>query len=165
MKITVNQHHPFDLEITGQTIVFNGEAITFDSRQLSPTESHVIYEHQSHHIEIISRDYAAKTFGIKVNGNFYEVAIEDQYDQLLKQMGMDNSQSVRLKELKAPMPGLVLDVAVTAGAEVNKGDSLLILEAMKMENVIKSPSAGIVKRISVKKGDKIEKNQLLVEFE
>ncbi|MNF13023.1 Glutaconyl-CoA decarboxylase subunit gamma [compost metagenome] len=67
-------------------------------------------------------------------------------------------------EIKAPMPGLVLNVIVESGQEVNKGDNLLILEAMKMENIIKSPSSGIVKKILVTKGDKVEKNEILIQF-
>ena len=71
----------------------------------------------------------------------------------------------KLKELKAPMPGLVLDVKVTSGDEVIEGQELLVLEAMKMENAIKSPQDGIIKSISIEKNDKVEKNQILVSFE
>ena len=63
------------------------------------------------------------------------------------------------------MPGLVLDVKLNVGDSVEKGDSILILEAMKMENVLKSPAEGVVKSIHINKGDAVEKNQLLISFE
>ncbi|HNM32873.1 MAG TPA: biotin/lipoyl-binding protein, partial [Chitinophagales bacterium] len=66
---------------------------------------------------------------------------------------------------KAPMPGLVLDILVEAGQAVNKGDNLIILEAMKMENIIKASGSGTVKSIHVQKKDAVEKNQLLIEME
>ena len=62
------------------------------------------------------------------------------------------------------MPGLVLSVLVTEGDEVKKGDNLLVLEAMKMENMIKSPTDGIIKKIEIKQGNKVEKNELLISF-
>ena len=67
-------------------------------------------------------------------------------------------------EIHAPMPGLVLEINVSEGQEVEKGDPLLILEAMKMENVIKAPGNGIIKKIHVEKGNPVEKNELLVEL-
>ena len=74
-----------------------------------------------------------------------------------------NTQKVT--DVKAPMPGLVLGVSVEIGQEVQKGDGLLILEAMKMENVIKSVGEGIVKAIHIEQGKAVEKGQLLIEME
>ena len=62
------------------------------------------------------------------------------------------------------MPGLIIDLKVKTGDTVKAGDSLLILEAMKMENMLKSPGDGVVKNVKVKKGDAVEKNQVLIEF-
>jgi len=70
-----------------------------------------------------------------------------------------------LKNIKAPMPGLVLDVLVESGQTITKGDQLLILEAMKMENVLKAAGDGVVKSIEIKKGNTVEKGQILVEME
>jgi len=70
-----------------------------------------------------------------------------------------------MDNVKAPMPGLVLDILVEPGQSVQKGDNLLILEAMKMENIIKASGSGVVKNIPVHKKDAVEKNQLLIEME
>ena len=63
------------------------------------------------------------------------------------------------------MPGLVLEILVEPGHSVNAGDPLMILEAMKMENVLKSPGQAIVKSVEVVKGAPVEKNQVLIHFE
>jgi biotin carboxyl carrier protein len=63
------------------------------------------------------------------------------------------------------MPGLVIEYFVKEGDEVQAGDKLMILEAMKMENVIKATGEGKIKKLVVSKGNTVEKNQLLIEFE
>jgi len=79
-------------------------------------------------------------------------------------MGISNLDSAQVNDMKAPMPGLILDILVTPGQEVKKGDQLLILEAMKMENVLKAPGDGTVSSIEVAKGDSVEKGQVLIKF-
>ncbi len=100
-----------------------------------------------------------------ISGRKYPVSLKNPLEQLLEKMGMNSVASQTVKELKAPMPGLVLDIIATKGQAVDKDDSLLILEAMKMENVIKSPGTGIVKEIKVEKGTAVEKNDILITFE
>jgi biotin carboxyl carrier protein len=78
---------------------------------------------------------------------------------------MENMNNQKVNEVKAPMPGLVLNILVEPGQEISKGDGLFVLEAMKMENIIKSPTDAIVKSIEVEKGIAVEKNQVLVKFE
>jgi biotin carboxyl carrier protein len=81
---------------------------------------------------------------------------------MLDKMGMSATSDEKMDNVKAPMPGLVLDILVEAGQSVNKGDNLLILEAMKMENIIKASGNGVVKNININKKDAVEKNQLLM---
>jgi len=165
MKVKVNDQFSFELEATADGAEVNGRKIDFDRKVLSGNHTHFIYNHLSYSAEIISEDKTEKSCQVKINGNIYDIKLEDKYDQLLKQLGMDSGQSHKIKEVKAPMPGLVLNVLVEAGAAINKGDSLLILEAMKMENIIKSPVSGIIRAIKAAKGDKVEKNEVLIEFD
>jgi biotin carboxyl carrier protein len=83
---------------------------------------------------------------------------------LLEKLGMNNAASGKVNNIKAPMPGLIIELKVKTGDTVKAGDQLLILEAMKMENILKSPGEGVVKSVKVKKGDTVEKNQVLIEF-
>ena len=103
-------------------------------------------------------------FVIKVNNSVYSLSVRDKYDDLLKEMGIDLSAGPKLNDMKAPMPGLVLNVLVESGQTIKKGDAIVVLEAMKMENILKSPADGIVKKVHVTKGDKVEKNQVMVNF-
>ncbi|MBB2149997.1 biotin/lipoyl-containing protein [Pedobacter gandavensis] len=164
MKVKVNEQYNFEVAISAQALKVNGQALGIDAKALSGSTQHIIYQNKSYTVEVVEREEGGKQVTIKVNGNLYQVNIEDQYDELLKQLGMDNAAAQKVQEIKAPMPGLVLQLVVCEGQEVAKGDSLLVLEAMKMENIIKSPAAGIVKRIMVQKGDKVEKNGILIQF-
>ena len=80
-------------------------------------------------------------------------------------MGFAVGKAKKINEIKSPMPGLIFEVAVSIGQEVKEDDSLLVLEAMKMENNLTSPTDGIVKAIHIKKGDAVDKGTLLIEFE
>lgn len=164
MKVKVNNKYDFEIELDNETVTAQGEPLIIDSRILSGTESHFIYNKHSYNLELVSENKAEKTAVVKVNGREYEISMEDQYDQLLKKLGLDSLTTNKVREIKAPMPGLVLNVMVEEGQEVKKGESLLVLEAMKMENVIKSPAEGLVKKILIQKGDKVEKNELLIQF-
>lgn len=115
-------------------------------------------------VECIDLDAASKTASVRVNGHTYEVVVKDDFDALLEALGMGPGSAAQLSQLKAPMPGMVLEVMVSEGQTVVKDEPILILEAMKMENVIKAPRDGEIAKIGVKKGTAIEKNTLLVEF-
>ena len=127
----------------------------------------VIYIPEAYHTRRAEEMWqlGAKTFTIKVNGSAYEVQLADQYDQLVNRLGLGVVSEHKVREIRAPMPGLVLDISVEIGQHVQKGDPLLILEAMKMENVLKSQGDGVVKAIRVEKGEAVDKNALLIEMD
>lgn len=163
-QVKVNDKFNFVVKTENKEFKINDEVIELDQIRLNADSSHVLYKDKSYLIEVVELVKDEKTAVVKINGNIYTLNIEDQYDQLLKQLGMDNLAASKILQVKAPMPGLVLNVLVAEGDEIKKGDNLLVLEAMKMENMIKSPTDGVVKKIEVKQGDKVEKNELLVSF-
>ncbi len=126
---------------------------------------HILKNQKSYKAEIQSVDYLTKTFTFKINGSIHTAKINDMYDRLIDQLGMKVGVAQKVGDIKAPMPGLVIEVAVEVGQTVAKGDKVLILEAMKMENVIKAAGDGIVKAIHTTKGQPVEKGQLLIEME
>ena len=156
-KLTVNNTNIYDRKAS--------EDSTIDAVEVSPSKFHILKNNQAYSAEIVEADFINKTYTVKVNGNTYEVAIENALDLLIKEMGFLVGGSKQINEIKAPMPGLILEMSVSVGQEVQENDCLLILEAMKMENSFLSPRAGIIKSISAKKGDAVEKGQLLIEFE
>jgi biotin carboxyl carrier protein len=125
---------------------------------------HVLRDNRSYEVEIVEADTVAKTMLVKVNGRSYPLAIADKFDELLHSMGLDKAATAKVNDLKAPMPGLVLNVVVEEGQQIKKGDPVIVLEAMKMENILKSPADVTVKKIAVKKGVAVEKGQILVQF-
>lgn len=163
-KVTVNEHHQFDVDVVNEILQVNGAAVDLDILKLGTHANHIIHQHKSYNVEVVEFNKEDKQASIKVNGNVYSVQVTSQLDLLLKQLGMDNASSKKVSNLKAPMPGLVLSILVKEGDEVKRGDSLIVLEAMKMENIIKSPADVIVKKIEVTEGDKIEKNTVLIQF-
>lgn len=140
-------------------------SINWDQIEIKPGKFHIIKDRKSFSVEVIGADAATKTFELKVNNNIYKTKVEDRFDLLLQQLGMDNLVGNVAKELKAPMPGLVLKVEVEVGQTVKEGEALVVLEAMKMENVLKSPADVVIKSIGVAEGNAVEKNELLIEFE
>ena len=163
-KVKVNGDFQYEIENKGDQILVNGEAVQLDLNKINDSAIHVLHNNKSFNTEVVEISRAGKSWRIKVNGNVYEVSLEDHFDQLLKQLGMDNLAASKVSEVKAPMPGLVLKVLVSDGSEVKKGDSLVVLEAMKMENILKSPADGVVNKINVNPGDKVDKNQVLIQF-
>ena len=163
-QIKVNEKFNFEVnEIQGAWTV-NGAQMEADTLVIKDNLLHILHQHTSYRVEIVSFSKEEKTASIKVNGHTYSIAIKDRFDDLLHQLGLDNLQSSKVAELKAPMPGLVLSVLVKEGDEVKKGDNLFVLEAMKMENIIKSPADVTIKSIKIKPSDKVEKNQVLIQF-
>ena len=116
-------------------------------------------------VEVASLNTDNKTAVLRINGRKYALKLADQFDQLFKDLGLENMTVKKVSEIKSPMPGLVLDILVKAGDTIKKGDQVLILEAMKMENILKSQTDAVVKSIEVESGIAVEKGQILIKFE
>lgn len=156
-KTTVNQEFEFD--ISQETLS------QLDAVKTTDTGYHILQDNISYKAEIVTSDFTKKTYQVLVNNRAYTVDIADAIDLLIKDMGFSIGSSKQSNALTAPMPGLILDVQVSAGQEVKEGDTLVILSAMKMENSFVSHMDGIIKAVHVSKDDAVDKGQLLVEFE
>lgn len=163
-KISVNGKFQFDLETSSKLSKINGVPVEANISRINQHIFHIINENRSYTAEVIDLNRQEKSAAVKINGNLYTIQIKDQYAILLAQLGLDKLDAHQVSEIKAPMPGLVFKILVQEGDEIKKGDNLIVLEAMKMENIIKSPSEGWIKKIQVKVGDKVEKNQLMIIF-
>lgn len=165
LKIKVNNKFNFEVESNNGDITIDGQAIDKDLLRIDNRTFHIIHKGKSYHAELVSINRDDKTCAVKVGTNIYSMQITDQYDELLHQLGMDNLTANKISEIKAPMPGLVIRILASEGDQVEKGGNLFVLEAMKMENVIKSVSDVKIKSVKVKAGDKVEKNQVVMVFE
>ncbi|UTW64197.1 acetyl-CoA carboxylase biotin carboxyl carrier protein subunit [bacterium SCSIO 12741] len=155
----------YEVEKVEEKWMLNGEPFSADLIHPSGNQYHVIHNNKGYTLEVVKADYKNREFEVLVNGNHYAFTAQDKFDDLLHQLGMDAQLSSAVEDVKAPMPGLVLDIKVAVGDTVAKGDPVLVLEAMKMENIIKSASDGVVAAIEVQSGQAVEKNQVLVSFE
>ncbi len=140
------------------------ENINWDLIEVEPKRFNIIYQNRSYTAAVISADFENKNFTVRVDKHVFELSAKDRFDLLAEQLGFSSKASIKANDIKAPMPGMVLSILVTEGQTVLKGDSVLILEAMKMENVIKAPADCTVKSIKVKQGNPVEKNQVLIEL-
>jgi biotin carboxyl carrier protein len=163
-QIKVNDKYNYEVESNGDGLTINGEKMSTDIKHLSASALHIIHNLKSYNAEIISFNKAEKTAEIKINNNIYCISAKDQFDILLDKLGLSSLNAAKVSEIKAPMPGMVLKVFVTEGMEVKKGENLFVLEAMKMENIIKAPADVVVKTVKIKPGDKVEKAQVLMMF-
>lgn len=138
---------------------------SLDSIKVDVKNLHVLNNNSAFKVEIVHSDFLNKTMSLSINGNIYQVKLEDKYDQQVKKMGLLAVTTQKLNEVKAPMPGLIVDVMVKVGQEIIEGTPLLVLSAMKMENIILAQGEGVIKSIEIKKDDAVEKGQVIIEME
>lgn len=146
--------------------------LQFDSREhgleIYHQEKDEIYfrqEGKNYKAELINLDRYEKTMTVLMNGEYFSLDINDKVDLMIEEMGLELDAEQNIKEILAPMPGQVLEVLAKSGQEIQEGEGLLVLVAMKMENLIKSPISGIISEVSIQSEDVVDKGQVLIRFE
>lgn len=154
-QATINQSWKFEVKETNQ----------LDIVEYKDGHFHIqLPDGQTRLANLVNADYKTKTITLEINKTQYEVVLKDEFDTLIETLGFEKKTVAKLDNVKAPMPGTVLKILVTPGQAVVKGDPLIILEAMKMENVLKASADVVIKKILVKEGDPVEKNKVLIEL-
>lgn len=145
---------------------FSADQLTdIDMVPIDRTHFHILSGGKSYRAELLHADQNNKAFTIKINGSKYQIQLADAYDQMVARLGLGEVVSKAAKDVIAPMPGLILQLMVEAGETIKEGQALLILEAMKMENVIKANADGTIASIEVEQGMAVEKGQLMIKME
>lgn len=144
-----------------ETVSSEGAVIKWDDE----TFFTLTYNGKQFHGEVLIEDTESNFLKLKINHRVIEVRKQGALDELISALGMDVPKVRQLKELQAPMPGRIVNIAVVVGQELNVGDEILSLEAMKMENVLKAEGTGIVKTIIAKPNQIVDKGSVLIEFE
>jgi len=155
------------------TVQSNGFEFTFNSADIdaadlvikSPNTFHLLNKSVSVNAILLDTDRTGKQVQLEIEGEIFDIAIKDELDSMLDKMGFNAASSRQIKEVKAPMPGMVLEINVQEGQEVKEGDRLLILSAMKMENSILIHADATIKKINIVAGQAVDKGQVLVELE
>ena len=159
--ITTLDGKEYEVEIIDDRhISVNGKVQTIDFVSVSgqPVYS-LIIDGKSHESYVNEVDDEMQ---VLLRGQLYHLTVEDEREKRLKSASEGGSGEGGEFNLKAPMPGLVVAIAVNEGDKIEKGQVLIILESMKMQNELKSPKAGTVGRIRVKPGDSVEQRQPLL---
>ncbi len=123
------------------------------------------YDGKSFFGEVLEDQTESNSLTLKINHRVFNVKKKGALDELISSLGLDKVKVRKLRELQAPMPGRIVNIAVEIGQELNVGDELLSLEAMKMENVLKAEGVGKVKAILFNSNDVVDKGAVLIEFE
>lgn len=145
-----------DQEITGS----EGAIIRWDDDTFFTLE----YQGRSFTGEILDEQLESNFLRLKINHREFVVKKKGPLDDLIAALGLDKPKVRKLKELQAPMPGRIVNIAIAVGQQIEPGDEILSLEAMKMENVLKAEGMGIVKSIFIQNDQVVEKGQVMIEF-
>lgn len=159
--ITTIGEKEYTVEILDEKhISINGKVMAVDFAAVSsqPVYS-LLIDGQSYEAYIYPGE---ENWEVLLRGRLYPARVEDEREKRLKAAASSSVAESGEFHLKAPMPGLVIAVPVAEGQPVKKGDVLLILESMKMQNELKSPKDGIVQRVRVKAGETVEQKATLL---
>lgn len=165
LQVTVNNKEAYSIENKDNEWLINDSAVTFDVLPLPNGLISVLYNGKSYTAIVNKIDRKAKELTLNINGQNHTIKVQEPIDQLLASMGLDMAAMKKAEPVKAPMPGMILKILVEPGQQINKGDGLLILEAMKMENVIKATGPATVKLIKAIEQTAVEKGAVLIELE
>jgi biotin carboxyl carrier protein len=156
---------PLIFRSTNNEWYLNEQPINADIQWQANGQASILIDHKSYTAQIEKIDKDNKELVLKINGQRYTLSIKEDIDILLDKMGINLSAMQKAAPLKAPMPGMILKILVEPGQQVNKGDALLILEAMKMENVLKASAPATIKSIKAEEKTAVEKGAILIEME
>jgi biotin carboxyl carrier protein len=166
MKYQISLHnHSFELDHQDGKIQIGGAEFENHTIQSTADSITIKLNHKIFHIQHIQTDEDGKTMNVRINGKKVLVTVKSEMDLRIEKMGGNSAVAASLKNVKAPMPGLIVKMHIQVGDVVEKGQVLLNFEAMKMENQLKSPGSGVIKNILIEPGSKVEKGQLLIELE
>ncbi len=159
ITIIGDQQFTIDINRDGQ-ITVDGEIINVDMQQTRDTTMHsIIIEGQSHDVRM---NEEGGVYVAQLRGQIFEVTVEDEHTRRLAGLKSGPAPITGEVVIKSPMPGVVVDVLVSQGQTVEKGEVVVILESMKMQNEFKTPRAGTVQTARVAAGDKVEQNTILL---
>jgi len=154
-----DEQYEIEIKADGE-ITVNGEPQSVDFRSIAgrPVYS-LLLNGKSYEAHVSSSETG---MDVLLRGQLYSVTVEDERQRRLRQASEAQVGVSGDIYIKAPMPGLIVSVYVQEGDQVEKGDNLVILESMKMQNEIKAPRAGNVIRVAVRAGDNVDQNQVMV---
>ena len=154
-----------DVELDGAQVSVDGMVLPATLSELAGTPVALLSLGNSVHRVVVTRVSSRGRYVLSLDGRRYEVEALDERTRAIRQLSSSASGPKGPAPLIAPMPGLIVRVSVEVGATVQPGQGLIVMEAMKMENELRSASAGTVRAIRVAPGTAVERGAVLVELE
>lgn len=153
----------FEVDLRSDVPTIDGEPVDATLARVPGTPvRHLLTDGRSH--ALVARPRGKGVWDIHLEGDRYEVEVVDERTRAIRAMTGQGAAARGPRPIKAPMPGLVVRVNVEAGSVVKAGQTVAIIEAMKMENDLKADSEGVVSKVRVEAGEPVEKGAVLVEF-
>jgi len=163
-NLQVNDKKLYDITISDKTIRINGNSVHFDTINIGGDFYHIVYNGKSYRIIIEDSSLDKKKLTLNINGSRIQIDLKDFLDIAKDKIGIREQSSQSGMPVKSPMPGKISKIFVSEGEYIEEGAPLLILNAMKMENILKSSHTGLVKQVLVQSGQNVEKGQILIQF-
>ncbi len=153
----------FELRFEGGTLLLDEEPTDYTFERLADGFYALRIDGRS--LPVVIEPAGGDAVRVTLRGRATTVRVQDETDLLLERFGLEEDAGAAEREIRAPMPGLVLNVLVEPGREIREGEGLLVLEAMKMENELRASAPGTVQAVHVEAGEAVDKNALLIELE
>ncbi len=158
----LNNDTPISITDDGAIAGHDEKQYNYQISKTGPNTYLIYLANRYHTVEVLASDASQLT--LSVNGKYVDIQKDDPLNELLKQLGGEQFQEVGAATVSSPMPGKIIKHLKQEGEAVEEGEPLFILEAMKMENVVKSPHAGVVAEFKVAEGETVQKGDLIVSF-
>lgn len=159
---TANKEYSFTNPLE-RVVKYKGEKVKIKLYEDPNGFSYVLWKNKKYPLEIIEKNQNKYT--VMLNGVWHSFTVETPFSLKRKKFLESQEGASSMVNIDAPMPGKIVEVLVEEGAEIKSGESLLILEAMKMQNEISSHVDGVVKKIAIRQNESVMKDDLLIEIE
>jgi biotin carboxyl carrier protein len=154
----------FEVDLGADVPRIDGEPVEAALARIPGTPiRHLLIDGRSH--ALVARPEEHGRWDIHLNGDRLTLDVVDERTRAIRAMTGQTGPAAGPRSVKAPMPGLVVRVAVEEGDRVTAGQTVAIIEAMKMENDLKADADGIVATVAVAPGEPVEKGTVLVELQ
>ena len=163
MIITINSKK-YSVKITSSSEVeINNRKVSTEVSQIN--DNAYLLRFNNKVFEITAHKLDKDKYGVVIDGSYFEALVRTQLQERAFELQKNKNISSKKVNIRAPMPGLLLKLKINIGDKIKAGEPLLLLEAMKMENEIRSPIDGVVQKILFKEGQSVEKNSIILTFE
>ncbi len=155
-----------EIEFTGaDSVRVNNKDYTFNYKFITDKVLMLRLNDKNYFMTLSESDDEEEYLSVNLQSKLYNIVVKSELDIMIEKISVNKSQGKDKKEIFSPMPGIITKLNVTEGQKVNKGDVILVLEAMKMENEIKAKKDCVIKKINAEALKSVEKNELLVILE